>query len=82
MPRRARVVTWNGKGIPPELLELPAARYVVGAVDGEAPVLLPEEEAGIEAALESYREGRVVDAMRARVIIDALLARRSPRDLT
>jgi hypothetical protein len=82
MPRRARVVTWNGKGIPPELLELPAARYVVEAVDGEAPVLLPEEEAGIEAALESYRQGRVVDAKRARVIIDASLARRSPRDFT
>ena len=33
-------------------------------------VLTPEEEAGIEAALESYRQGRVVHAKRARQIID------------
>ena len=30
---------------------------------------------GIEAALESYRAGRVVDAKRAREIIDAALGR-------
>ena len=73
MPRRARVVTWNGKDVPPELRELPAGRYVVEAVEDEVPVLSPEEEAGIEAALESYREGRVVDAKPAREIIDATL---------
>jgi hypothetical protein len=75
MPRRARVVTWNGKDVPPELRELPAGRYVVEAVEDEAPVLSPEEEAGIEAALESYRQGRFVDAKRAREIIDAALGR-------
>lgn len=48
-------------------------RYVVQAVDEEAPALSPEEEAGIDAALESYRQGRVVDAKRAREIIDAAL---------
>ena len=26
MPRRARVVTWNGKDVPPELRELPAGQ--------------------------------------------------------
>jgi len=31
--------------------------------------------AGIEAALESYRQGRVVDGKRAREIIDAALGR-------
>ena len=36
MPRRAGVVTWNGKDVPPELRELPAGRYVVEAVDDEA----------------------------------------------
>jgi len=82
MPRHGRVVHWNGKDVPAELRELPPGRYVVEAVEGERPVLSPEEEAGIEAALESYREGRVVDAKRARVIIDASLARRSPRDFT
>jgi integrase len=70
MPRRTRVVTWNGKDIPPELLELPAGRYVVEPVEEEVPVLTAEEEAGIEAALESYRKGRVVDPKRAREIID------------
>lgn len=50
-------------------------RYVVEAVEDEAPALTPEEEAGIEAALESYRQGRVVDAKRAREIIDAALGR-------
>jgi hypothetical protein len=58
-----------------ERRELPAGRYVVEAVDDEAPTLSPDEEAGIEAALESYRQGRVVDAKRARQIIDAALER-------
>ena len=56
-------------------LELPTGRYVVEPVKGEAPVLTPEEEAGIEAALESYRQGRVVHAKRARQIIHAALRR-------
>jgi hypothetical protein len=72
MPRRARVVTWNGKDIPPELLELPAGRYVV---EEEPPVLTPEEEAGIEAALEPCRQGHVLQENRAREIIDAALRR-------
>jgi hypothetical protein len=75
MPRRARVLTWNGKDVPAELRDLPAGRYVVEPVDEEAPALSPEEEAGIEAALESYRHGRVVDAKRAREIIAAALGR-------
>ena len=75
MPRRARILTWNGKDVPPELRELPAGRYVVEAVEDEAPALSAEEEAGIEAALESYRQGRVVDSRRAREIIDAALGR-------
>jgi hypothetical protein len=75
MPRTARVVTWNGKDVPAELRELPAGRYVVEPIDDDAPVLSPEEEAGIEAALESFRQGRVVDATRARQSIDAALRR-------
>ena len=58
-----------------ELRDLPVGRYVVEAVEDEAPVLTPEEEAGIEAALESYRQGRVVDSKRAREIIDAAFGR-------
>jgi len=38
-------------------------------------VLTPDEEAGIAAALESCRQGRVVDAKRTRAIIDAALGR-------
>ena len=75
MSRTARVVTWNGKDVPTELRELPAGRYVVEAIDEDAPVLSPEEEAGIEAALESHRQGRVVDAKRVRQIIDTALGR-------
>jgi hypothetical protein len=75
MRRTARVVTWNGKDVPAELRELPAGRYVVEAIDDDAPALSADEEAGIEAALESYRQGRVVEAKRARQIIDAALGR-------
>jgi hypothetical protein len=75
MARNTRIVNWNGKDLPTELRELPAGRYVIEAVDDEAPVLSPADEAGIEAALESYRQGRVVDAKRAREIIKAALSR-------
>jgi hypothetical protein len=75
MRSRRQILTWNGKDVPSELRELPAGRYVVEAVDDEAPALSPEEQAGIEAALESYRQNRVVDAKRAREIIDAALGR-------
>ena len=75
MSRNAKVVTWNGKDVPAELRELPAGRYVVEAIDDATPALSADEEAGIEAALDSYRQGRVVDAKRARQIIDAALGR-------
>ncbi len=75
MAPRSRVVNWNGKDLPAELRDLPAGRYLVEAVEDEAPVLSLEEEAGIEAALEAYRQRRVVDAKRAREIIDAALGR-------
>ena len=75
MARGARIVTWNGKDLPSELRELPAGRYVVEAVEDEAPTLTQDQEAGIKAALQSYRQGRVVDAERAREIIDAALGR-------
>jgi hypothetical protein len=71
MARKTRFVTWNGKDLPPEFCDLPAGRYTVEAADEDAPALSLDEEAGIEAALESYREGHVVDAKRAREIIDA-----------
>ena len=75
MSCKPKVVTWNGKDIPAELRDLPAGRYLVEPLDEDAPTLTSEEEAGIEAALESYRRGRIVDAQRAREIIDAALGR-------
>ena len=50
-------------------------RYVVVPVQEEALVLTPEQEAGIEVALESYHQGRVVDSKRARAIIGAASGR-------
>jgi len=75
MSRKPKVVTWNGKDIPAELRDLPAGRYLVEPLDEDAPTLTSEEEAGIEAALESYRRGRIVDAQRAREIIECPCAR-------
>jgi hypothetical protein len=43
MLRHTRIVTWNGKDVPPELRELPAGRCVVEAVEEAAPALSPEE---------------------------------------
>jgi hypothetical protein len=73
MAGKTRVVTWNGTDLPAEFRDLPAGRYVVEAVEDETPALSPEEDAGIETALESYRQGHVVDARRARKVMDAAL---------
>ena len=75
MASRSRVVVWNGKDLPPELNELPAGQYFVEPVDSEGPALSSDEDAGLEAALKSYHQGRVVDAKRAREIIIAALVR-------
>ncbi len=73
--RYSCVVIWNGTDLPAEFRVLPAGRYVVEALEDEAPALSPEEDTGIETALESHRQGRIVDARRARTIIDAALER-------
>jgi len=65
MARNTRLVTWNGKDLPPQFLELLPGRYTVEAVEDEAPALSIDEEAGIEVALDSYRQGRAADAERA-----------------
>jgi hypothetical protein len=75
MARRPFFLDWNGKDLPAEMKDLPAGRYLMEPLGEEGPVLSPEEEAGIEAALESYRQGRVVDSKRAREMIDAALRR-------
>jgi predicted nucleic acid-binding protein len=60
-PFMSVVLHWNGKDVPQELRSLPEGRHVVDAVD-TAPELSPDEEAGLDAALESLRQGRGVDA--------------------
>jgi hypothetical protein len=75
MARKTRFGSWSGKNLPAEFRDLPAGRYVVEPVDDTAPALSPDEEAGIRAALESYRQGGVVDVKRARHIIDRALGR-------
>jgi len=75
MARKIRRLTWNGKDLPAEFRDLPPGRYVVEPVDSEAPAPSPDKEAGIEAAIESHRQGRAVDAKRVREIIDAALRR-------
>jgi hypothetical protein len=55
------VLNWNGKDLPHELRSLPEGRYVLEPVDA-APALSPDEEAGLEAALRSLRQGRGIEA--------------------
>jgi hypothetical protein len=74
------VFDWNGddlpdearRHLPKELQGLPAGRYVLEAVD-DAPELRAEEEAGLEAAIESLRAGRGVALDDARARIDRIL---------
>jgi hypothetical protein len=73
MARKTRLMTWNGTDLPAEFRDLPPGLYVVEPVDSEAPALSPDEEAGIEAAPESHRQERAVDAKRVRESIDASL---------
>lgn len=72
-------MTWNGRNLPPEFHELPAGLYVVEPFEDKAPALSAAEEAGIDASLESYRQGHVVGAKRAREIIDAVVTKRPER---
>jgi hypothetical protein len=77
--------TRSGQEYESPLLVLTGAEYAAmpfhvlhdglcAALRGSKP-LTANEEAGIEAALESYRQGRVVDSKRARKAIDAALGR-------
>ncbi len=57
----AVMVHWNGRDIPQELRALPEGRYVIESVDA-APALSPDEEAGLEQAINSLRQGKGVEA--------------------
>ena len=76
------VLNWNGETLseevreqmPEELQHLPAGRYVLEPVD-EVPELTDEEEAGIQAAIESVRQGKGVSVETAKARIDRILGR-------
>ncbi|MFZ1865234.1 MAG: hypothetical protein WAU39_13500 [Polyangiales bacterium] len=53
----AVIVHWNGVDVPEELKALKKGRYVLVPID-EPPELTEEQEAGLEAALASVREGQ------------------------
>ena len=72
---RLWVVNWNGKDVPPELLELPAGRYVLAEVAREATDLSPEEDAGIAAGLDEIDRGETVPWEDVRVDLDEMLNR-------
>ena len=73
--RRSHQLHWNGRDLPAELRELPAGQYVLESIDMSVLVLSQEEEEGIEAAMESCRQGRGIEAARVREILDAVLKR-------
>jgi hypothetical protein len=52
----AVIVNWNGVDVPEEFKALKKGRYVLVPID-EPPELTEEQEAGLEAALSSIREG-------------------------
>jgi len=59
------IVRWNGADLPEELRTLPAGRYLVVPVD-DVPPLTPDEDAGIELALDGLAHGGGVDDAKAR----------------
>ena len=69
-----RLLEWNGEDLPEGLRELPPGRYVVEAVD-EVPALTADEEAGLEEALTSLRQGRGVSAGDVRRRAEAAIRR-------
>ena len=57
----AVVVHWNGKDLPKDLHALPQGRYVIESVDA-VPALSQDEEAGLDRAIASLRQGLGVPA--------------------
>jgi len=76
------VLNWNGEALPEqvreqmpeELRHLPPGRYVLEPID-EMPELTDEQEAGIQAALESVRKGKGVSLDAAKARIDRILGK-------
>jgi hypothetical protein len=65
--RAAKIITWDGQQVPPELRELPPGQYALEPVDDAA--LTPEEDAGLEEGIASLTrgEGRPADEVAERL---------------
>ena len=66
------VVTWNGSDLPEELRSLPAGRYVLEPID-DLPTLTPDEDAGLQTALDGIRRGEGVGSADVCQRVDAIL---------
>ena len=70
----AVVVKWDGKTVPKELSALPKGRYIIEPLDVVAP-LSPEEESGLEQALDALEAGESVDGEVVKADLEALFRR-------
>lgn len=63
------IINWDGGHIPEELQALPPGKYVLQPAE-KLVALTPEEEAGIEQALQSIADGRGIahDEVRKRIL--------------
>jgi hypothetical protein len=68
------LLDWNGRDFPEALRSLPAGRYAIEPVDA-APALTADEEAGLESALRSLREGKGMSADEAKRVVESKLRR-------
>jgi hypothetical protein len=76
------VLNWNSDALPEEvrgrmpeeLQHLPAGRYLIEPID-DVPELTDQEEAGIQAAIESVRQGKGVTVEGAKARLDRILGR-------
>ena len=74
-----RVLTWNGKTFPPELRKLPPGRYAVESLE-DLPQLTAEEDAAVQAGLDSLERGEGIPAEEVHAGLRAMLRKRtSPR---
>jgi hypothetical protein len=69
-----RVLTWNGRNVPPELRNLPPGKYAVESID-RVPLLTKQEEAGLEAAMASLELGRGIAADRVHSELRSLVGK-------
>jgi hypothetical protein len=70
----SRTLHWNGVDLPEELRELPPGDYVLASVE-HPPLLTPEEQDGLQRALDSLHAGNGRTREQVQHRIDAILRR-------